>query len=229
MDRPAGCVTPRPGERIRHRYCPPAARPGPAADQHSPGAGSPDALVIADAGYDAPCLVHLLRDLPLQVLARMRSDRVLRRPAPTRQPHTGGRSPGTAASSVFGQPGTWSRPGHRKRHRHPYPRHRRRTLPGPAASQTHPPVVLGRGRQHPSSRREEGDPPGHRPSAQRCLAEAGPAVMVRHRRRRSGHRPALAGLPEAPQRRRRNLTPQESSRGPDAYDRPHAEARCAAR
>lgn len=32
---------------------------------------------MADAGYDAPRLAFLLRDLPVQVLARMRSDRVL--------------------------------------------------------------------------------------------------------------------------------------------------------
>ncbi|MFB7962133.1 hypothetical protein ACFC4M_18715, partial [Streptomyces sp. NPDC056019] len=36
----------------------------------------------ARAGYDAPRLAFLLKDLPVQVLARMRSDRVLRRPAP---------------------------------------------------------------------------------------------------------------------------------------------------
>ncbi|MQT02777.1 NF041680 family putative transposase [Streptomyces jumonjinensis] len=72
--------------------------------------GDPDVLVIADAGYDAPRLAHLLRDLPLQVLARMRSDRVLRRPAPPRQPHTMGRPPRHGGEFVFGQPATWCTP-----------------------------------------------------------------------------------------------------------------------
>ncbi|MGX1676454.1 transposase, partial [Streptomyces sp. NPDC055400] len=45
------------------------------------------------AGYDAPRLGFLLGDLPVQVLARMRSDRVLRRAAPPRLPHTQGRPP----------------------------------------------------------------------------------------------------------------------------------------
>nr|WP_280864048.1 transposase [Streptomyces sp. SAI-127] len=53
----------------------------------------PDTPVVADAGYDAPRLGFLLRDLPVQVLARMRSDRVLRRAAPPRLPHTQGRPP----------------------------------------------------------------------------------------------------------------------------------------
>ncbi|MFF7763948.1 NF041680 family putative transposase [Streptomyces griseorubiginosus] len=72
--------------------------------------GDPDVLVIADAGYDAPRLSHLLRDLPVQVLARMRSDRVLRRPAPPRQPHTMGRPPRHGGEFVFGQPDTWGNP-----------------------------------------------------------------------------------------------------------------------
>jgi hypothetical protein len=73
-------------------------------------AGDPDVLVIADAGYDAPRLAFLLKDLPVQVLARMRSDRVLRRPAPPREPHTRGRPPRHGGEFVFGQPDTWGAP-----------------------------------------------------------------------------------------------------------------------
>jgi hypothetical protein len=36
----------------------------------------PDVLIVVDAGYDVPRLAHLLKDLPVQVLGRMRSDRV---------------------------------------------------------------------------------------------------------------------------------------------------------
>ncbi|WP_435972402.1 transposase [Streptomyces sp. Qhu_M48] len=72
--------------------------------------GDPDIRVIADAGYDAPHMAHPRRDLPVQVLARMRSDRVLRRPAPSRQPHTRGRPPRHGGESAFGQPDTWGTP-----------------------------------------------------------------------------------------------------------------------
>ncbi|MFG2715343.1 NF041680 family putative transposase [Streptomyces goshikiensis] len=73
-------------------------------------AGDPDVLIVADAGYHAPRLAHLLRDLPVQVLARMRSDRVLRRAAPPRQPHTMGRPPRHGGEFVFGQADTWGKP-----------------------------------------------------------------------------------------------------------------------
>ncbi|MGY5035330.1 transposase [Streptomyces sp. 900116325] len=49
--------------------------------------------LVADAGYDAPRLAFLREDLPVQVSARMRSDRVLRRAVPSRQPHTRVRPP----------------------------------------------------------------------------------------------------------------------------------------
>ena len=48
--------------------------------------GDPEILVVLDAGYDAPRVAHLLGGLPVQILGRMRSDRVLRRPAPARMP-----------------------------------------------------------------------------------------------------------------------------------------------
>ncbi len=72
--------------------------------------GDPDILIVADAGYDAPRLAFLLEDLPVQLLARMRSDRVLRRAAPSRQPHTRGRPPRHGGEFVFGQPDTWGTP-----------------------------------------------------------------------------------------------------------------------
>lgn len=41
--------------------------------------GDPDILVVLDAGYDAPRIAYLLADLPVEILGRMRSDRVLPR------------------------------------------------------------------------------------------------------------------------------------------------------
>ncbi|WP_279508663.1 transposase [Actinomadura sp. KC06] len=40
---------------------------------------------MLDAGYDAPRIAHLLAGLPVQILGRLRSDRVMRRSAPSRQ------------------------------------------------------------------------------------------------------------------------------------------------
>ena len=54
-------------------------------------AGDPAILVIFDAGYDVTRLSFLLSDLPVQLLGRLRSDRVMQLPAPPRQPHIMGR------------------------------------------------------------------------------------------------------------------------------------------
>lgn len=72
--------------------------------------GDLDILVVADAGYDTPRLAWLLRDLPVQVLGRMRSDRVLRRAAPPRTPGTTGRPPRHGDEFVFSAPASWGEP-----------------------------------------------------------------------------------------------------------------------
>jgi hypothetical protein len=53
--------------------------------------GDPAILVIFDAGYDVTRLAFLLADLPVQLLGRLRSDRVMQLPAPLRRPGTTGR------------------------------------------------------------------------------------------------------------------------------------------
>src|SRR6267378_4715376 len=50
--------------------------------------GDPDILVVFDAGYDVTRLAYLLAGLPVELLGRLRSDRVLYFPAP---PRRGGR------------------------------------------------------------------------------------------------------------------------------------------
>ena len=57
--------------------------------------GDPDILVVFDAGYDVTRLAFLLTDLPVELLGRLRSDRVLYFPAPPRAPGANGRRPGT--------------------------------------------------------------------------------------------------------------------------------------
>jgi hypothetical protein len=72
--------------------------------------GDPDILVIFDAGYDLTRLAWLLRDLPVEVLGRLRSDRVMYFPAPPRQPGTNGRPPRHGAALRLADPGTWPIP-----------------------------------------------------------------------------------------------------------------------
>jgi hypothetical protein len=72
--------------------------------------GDPEILVVLDAGYDAPRIAHLLADLPVEVLGRMRSDRVLRRPAPPRVPGTTGRPPKHSVEFELTRPVTAGRP-----------------------------------------------------------------------------------------------------------------------
>jgi DDE superfamily endonuclease len=79
-----------------------------AAGQH--GDGDPDILVVVDAGYDVTRLAFLLADLPVQLLGRMRSDRVLRLPAPPRGPHTTGRPPRHGGEFSFADPASWPPP-----------------------------------------------------------------------------------------------------------------------
>ena len=51
--------------------------------------GDPAILVIFDAGYDVTRLAYLLADLPVELLGRLRSDRVMLLPAPPRPPGPG--------------------------------------------------------------------------------------------------------------------------------------------
>jgi hypothetical protein len=44
--------------------------------------GDAPVLIVADAGYDGPRLAHLLRDLPVQIVVRLRSDRIFFQPVP---------------------------------------------------------------------------------------------------------------------------------------------------
>jgi hypothetical protein len=69
--------------------------------------GDPGILVVLDAGYDAPRIAHLLADLPVEILGRMRSDRVLRRPVPPRRSGVQGRPPKHGDEFAFGDPATW--------------------------------------------------------------------------------------------------------------------------
>jgi DDE superfamily endonuclease len=67
-------------------------------------------LVIFDAGYDVPRLAFALADLPVEVLGRLRSDRVLYLPAPARRPSAAGRPRRHGGEFALADPATWPEP-----------------------------------------------------------------------------------------------------------------------
>ena len=72
--------------------------------------GDPPILVIFDAGYDPMRLAYQLADLPVEILGRLRSDRVLHFPVPARQPGTNGRPPQHGREFALPDPATWPDP-----------------------------------------------------------------------------------------------------------------------
>lgn len=74
--------------------------------------GDPDILIVTDAGYDITRLAFVLADLPVELLGRLRSDRVLRRPHPSRPPGTAGRPPRHGPEFALSKPTTWPDPAH---------------------------------------------------------------------------------------------------------------------
>jgi hypothetical protein len=64
-------------------------------------------LVIFDAGYDPMRLAYQLAGLPVEILGRLRSDRVLCFPVPAREPGTGGRPPRHGRQFTLADPATW--------------------------------------------------------------------------------------------------------------------------
>jgi DDE superfamily endonuclease len=72
--------------------------------------GDPPILVVMDAGYDVVRLAFLLADLPVQVLARLRSDRVFYPPAAARQAAGAGRPRRHGEPIKLSDPASWPDP-----------------------------------------------------------------------------------------------------------------------
>jgi hypothetical protein len=73
--------------------------------------GDPDILIVCDAGYDVTRLALVLADLPVELLGRLRCDRVLRLPAPPRRHRAGGgRPPRHGPEFALDNPATWPQP-----------------------------------------------------------------------------------------------------------------------
>jgi hypothetical protein len=77
--------------------------------------GDPDIVVVADTGYDITRLAYLLDDLPVELVGRIRSDRVLRLPKPPRPPDATGRPPRHGPEIALNRPDTWPEPAHTTR------------------------------------------------------------------------------------------------------------------
>ncbi|WP_243715520.1 transposase [Micromonospora sp. KC207] len=74
--------------------------------------GDPDILIVCDTGYDTARLAWVLSDLPVLLVGRIRSDRVLRLPKPARQPGAIGRPREHGAEFACDDPATWPTPQH---------------------------------------------------------------------------------------------------------------------
>jgi hypothetical protein len=74
--------------------------------------GDPQILVVMDSGYDLTRLAFVLSDLPVQVLGRIRADRVLRLPKPPRLSGTNGRPPKHGGEFALARPESWPEPQH---------------------------------------------------------------------------------------------------------------------
>lgn len=68
--------------------------------------GDPNILIVLDAGYDVHRLAYLLRDLPVVLIGRLRSDRVFYAPAGQRRGPTKGRPPRHGTRLVLRDTGT---------------------------------------------------------------------------------------------------------------------------
>ncbi|GGW87875.1 hypothetical protein GCM10010320_81570 [Streptomyces caelestis] len=162
--------------------------------------GDRDILIVFDAGYDAPRMAHLLGGLPVEVLGRMRSDRVMRRPTPSPKEYAlsypqGGDRRSTARSSASPN----RRPGASRT------RPRRRSPTGTA-----PPARWAWDRIHPrlTTRSAWIDHTGELPIIEgtliRLQVDRLPSggdplplwLCVRRRPEQRGRRRALAGVPE---------------------------------
>jgi hypothetical protein len=72
--------------------------------------GDPEVIIVMDAGYAVTRLELLLRDLPVILVARVRSTRVYRRPAPPRAPRSRGVQARYGEPVKCADPATWHDP-----------------------------------------------------------------------------------------------------------------------
>ncbi len=74
--------------------------------------GDPHIWIVLDSGYDVTRLAFLLSELPVQLIGRLRSDRVMLRPVPQRRSGAAGRPPRHGPVVALADPATWPAPDH---------------------------------------------------------------------------------------------------------------------
>ncbi|WNI30213.1 transposase [Streptomyces sp. ITFR-6] len=158
-------------------------------------AGDPDIVIVSDAGYDVTRLAWVLRDLPVELVGRVRSDRVMRLPKPPRLRGVNGLAAQARPGIPPHQAGDLAGARDHHRHRHHELRESRDPGMGPGPPPAHPPRGLARPRRRtPPDRRHVG------PAEGRALIKGpgratGVVVVLEDRRRPGRRRPFLAGLP----------------------------------
>jgi hypothetical protein len=63
-------------------------------------------VIVSDAGYDVTRLAWVLRNLPVELVGRVRSGRVMRLPTPPRMPGVNGQPPKHGPEFSFSKPET---------------------------------------------------------------------------------------------------------------------------
>ena len=104
-------------------------------------------LVIFDAGYDPMRLAYRLADLPVEILGRLRSDRVLHFPVPHAPPGTIGRPTPHGGEIALADPGDLAGPARSPRARDLAIRDSRGRRLGPGAPAADPPLGLAGSRR----------------------------------------------------------------------------------
>ena len=74
--------------------------------------GDPPIEIVMDSGYDVTRLAFVVTDLPVVLTGRLRSDRVMIGPIPSRSPGTMGRPPRHGPVLKLAQPDSWPEPDH---------------------------------------------------------------------------------------------------------------------
>src|SRR3954452_15959987 len=160
--------------------------------------GDPPMLVVCDAGYDVCRLAYLLADLPLQLIGRIRADRVLL--TALAPPAPGGATADRPAAPARGGDDA-GRPGQLADAEHPLDERDRplRARAGPVlgsdASAAGPPRCLGHSSRPAADRRGHPNPAAGRAAARGAGGQAGLAVDLGPGRRCRDRHPLLAGLP----------------------------------
>ncbi|WP_438452975.1 hypothetical protein [Streptomyces asiaticus] len=167
-------------------------------------------------------LAFLLADLPVELLGRMRSDRVLySRPRHSRRASAGGSPSAGRSSSSRIRPPSLSHPSLRR----PTPWQGRRHRLGPSAPTARSALGVGRlPRRTAAGHRRHRHPSSGRPPPWRPQPQASVAAVVAHRRHGRGCGPDLAGIP-AQIRPGTHLQKDEADVGVDRSQTPRASRR----